>query len=133
MKNFLAALSIILLTAFCGGAHAQNAQIQPFQLSGNTITFTAAVTCPTPVQATTAPNTTVQYVVTNTGAVAAFISFGTAAQATANCVIPTATAQAVYVILPLTQITITAYANSFFTGITGSSTAVIYVSPGVGS
>lgn len=128
MKHLFA---LLLALAF-GIAQAQQAEFKPFQLNGNTVTFTAAGTCPTPVQATTPTGWNTQYVITNIGANTAFVSFGTSAIATTNCVIPTSTSRPVIPVLPLTQVTITTGANSFFTGITAASTSVIYVTPGTG-
>ena len=127
-------LAILMLFA-CGLAHAQVSQIQPILPCGNTQTVTAATSAPTPVQAQcgTSTNNT-QYVVTNTGSVTAFVTYaGTSALATTNCVIPTSTATAVYVVLPMSQITMTAGGGSWFCALTSSGTAVIYIMPGVGS
>jgi hypothetical protein len=131
-------LFAFLLALACGVAHAQVSQIQPFQPCNNTITFTANVSgsLPSPVQAIcqSSPSSTNQYVITNTGSVTAFISYaGSSATATANAVIPTSTTQAVYVLLPMTQVTITTGGGSWFCGITSSGTAVIYIQPGFGS
>jgi hypothetical protein len=131
MKRILAALLIAL--TLCGVSSAQVSPIQPFTPVGNTATFTAATSCPSPV----APNPTgtsssTQYVLTNIGSQVVFVSYGTSAQATTNCVIPTGTTQQVFVLLPLTQITITTYGQSYFTGITSTGTSIVYVQAGVG-
>lgn len=125
-------LLALLLTFVCGFAQAQNANLQAFTPTGNTVTVTAATSAPTPVRAVSAGGTT-QYILTNIGSVVAFISFGSSADATANCVVPTGTSQLVVPILPLSQFVLTTFTGSWFCGITSSGTAVIYISPGVGS
>ena len=129
---------LVLLALICGLAQAQVSQIQAFQPCGNTITFTANTSgnIPTPVQAacsSTSFTANVQYVVTNIGAVPVFLSFGTSANATANCVVPTSTPTNVIPILQYSQVTITTGGASYFCGITSSSTAIVYVTPGTGS
>ena len=126
-------LLVAALLLFCGLAQAQVAQLQPFRPSGGTVTFTAAGTCPTPVQATTPSGQGQQYIITNIGSVVAFVSFGNSADATANCVIPTSTHRLIVPVLPLSQFSMTTNAGAFFTGITASGTAVIYISPGTGN
>lgn len=133
--NPMRKLFALALLFACGLANAQVAQLQAFAPNGNTITFTAAVSgaIPTPVQATTPAGQSYQYIVTNIGTVTAFISWGSSATATANCVIPTGTSQSVVPILPSAAFVITLPANVFFCGITASGTAIIYVTPGVGT
>ncbi len=131
MKTSLA----LLLTLVCGLAQAQVAQIAPFQPCQNTVTVTAATSAPTPVQAQCGNSTSLtQYVITNTGSVTAFVTYsGTSALATTNCVIPTSTPTAVFVVLPLTQVTITYGGGAWFCGLTASGTAVLYITAGSGS
>lgn len=110
------------------------AQGAPFQLQGLTVTFTGAATAPTPVQAVGGAGTSVQnYVVSNRGNVDVFMSCEAAsADATTSAVIPTATGRRVHVIPALSQVTIGGPANAWFTGVTASSTAVVYITPGEG-
>lgn len=109
-------------------------QLNSFRLQGKTVTFTAAATAPTPVQTTgDAGNSPANYVVSNRGAVDAFVTCeSTSALATTNAVIPTGTPQRVHVVPANSQVSISGNGNDFFTGVTASSTAVIYVSPGEG-
>lgn len=107
----------------------------PFQLTGDTITFTAATTAPTAVQASSSVSgvATQNYILTNVGAVPAFVGWGqTAVEAQANSIVPTGTPTRCYPLLAGTQVAITAMPNAYFSGDTGSSTAIIYVSPGIG-
>jgi hypothetical protein len=106
-----------------------------FQIQGKTITFTAAGTPPSPVQTTgDGGNSPSCYIISNRGTVDAFVSCeALGATATANAAIPTgATPVRVHVIPANSQVSIKGPGNAFFTGITASSTAVIYVSPGEG-
>ena len=125
----LATLAVAAL--FCASALAQSV----FQVGGKTCTVTAASPAPTPVQCPGNSGTqTPQFILTNVSStVDAWISWGqTAGAATANATIPTATTQFGYYLLRGTQITVSAPPNSFFTGTTGSSTAVVYITPGTG-
>ena len=125
MKTLLA----FFLALACGLAQAQNANLQAFTPNGKTITFTANTSgnIPTPVQAVSTGGNS-QYVITNIGIVTAFISFGSSADATANCVVPTGTSQLVIPILAGSQFVMTTFSSSFFCGITSSGTAIIYLS-----
>ncbi len=128
-------LCLFLILALCAATAApQTAQTIPFQPFGDTITFTASTTGSAPKQATTTQGTFVQYVVTNVGAVTAFVAYGsTSGQAGNACTVPTGgSPSAVVPILTMSQVTITTSPNGWFCGVTGSSTAVIYVTPGQG-
>lgn len=105
-----------------------------FQVLGKTGTFTAATSAPSAVQVQAGNGVRgEQFLLTNVGTVTVFVGWGqTAAQAAANAVIPTSTQTCVYVLLPGTQVSITAAPEAFFTGITSASTAVVYVTPGYG-
>lgn len=122
--------------------------LQPFTQQGPTVTFTADTTAPTPVQAPGAGNNAPgSYVLSNTGTVTVFIGYGAdqptipgvqqfqsgKALATARAVIPTGTPTFCYPLLPGFQVTIAAPPGSWFTGITASSTAAVYITPGDGT
>ena len=106
--------------------------INAFTKTGNTVTFTASVTAPAPVQVT---NTTIggnQYRILNAGTNTVFLGIGpNAAGATANAVVVSST-QASIPLLAGTDEIITFPPNAWFTGITSSSTAVVYITPGDG-
>jgi hypothetical protein len=105
----------------------------PFTPSGNTVTFTAGVTAPTPVQAVSTTLGGNQYRILNAGAVTAFLGVGTtAAAANAAAVVVTSSGQAMPLLAGTDEI-ITFLPNAYFTASTGSSTAVIYITPGDGS
>ena len=105
----------------------------PFTPSGNTVTFTAATSAPTPVQV---PSSTLggnQYRVLNAGSVVVFLGFGnTSTNATSNATVITTTGGSMP-LLPGTDEILTFVPNAYFTGITASNTATIYVTPGDGS
>lgn len=106
----------------------------PFQQMGKGVTFTGATSAPSAVQCLTDNNViSQQYVIVNTGSVNVFFGWGqNANEAGARAVIPTGTPAYGYCVLAGTKETITGPKNAFFTGITGSSTAVCYVYPGTG-
>ena len=105
----------------------------PFTPSGNTVTFTAAVTAPTPVQAVSSTLGGNQYRILNAGSVTAFLGYGTsAALANTAAVVVTATGGSIPLLAGTDEI-ITFVPNAYFTGVTGSSTAVVYITPGDGS
>jgi len=106
--------------------------INAFTKMGNTVTFTAATSAPTPVQAASSSLGGNQYRIINAGNVVVFLGYGsTSADATNNAVI-VSSSQAAFPLLPGTDEILTFVPNAFFTGITGSGTAAIYITPGDG-
>ena len=103
-----------------------------FTKTGNTVVFTAAVTAPTPVQALSTTLGGNQYRVINSGLVTVFLGYGTASgDATNNATVVTTTGPA-FPLLAGTDEILTFVPNAYFTGITSSSTAVVYITPGDG-
>lgn len=105
----------------------------PFTPSGNTVTFTAAVTAPTPVQAVSTTLGGNQYRILNAGSVVAFLGIGTTADAANSSAQVVTSSNNAIPLLAGTDEIITFVPNAYFTGVTGSSTAVIYITPGDGS
>lgn len=106
-----------------------------FEVQGNTVTFTGAATAPTAVQCVSNNGTrTPQYLLTNIGSVTVFVGWSTvnATVAELNSVVPTSTSTFVYPLLAGSQVAISAPPDAFFSGITASGTAVVYVTPGYG-
>jgi len=109
-----------------------------FTPTGNTVTFTANVSgsVPTPVLVQTSGGLgSNQYRIINAStSVIAHLAVGTsAAAATTNAVIATAgTPSPGIPLLPGTDEILTLPPNAYFTAITSSSTAVIYIIPGDG-
>lgn len=105
--------------------------IMAFTPMGNTVTFVAAVTPPTPVKAQSSTVGGTQYRVHNTGNVAVYMGYGeTAANASnmANVSIVGSTLS----LMPNSVEVFTLNANQYFTGATASSTAVVNITPGDG-
>lgn len=106
--------------------------INAFTKSGNTVTFTAAATAPTPVQCASTTLGGNQYRIINAGTVIVFLGYGTtatAANAAANVV---TTTSETFPLLPNTDEILTFVPNAYFTGITASGNAVVYITPGDG-
>ena len=111
--------------------------VNAFTVTGNTVVLTAAATAPTPVQCSSVTLGGNQYRIVNSSTtVGAWLSFASdAATATSNCVIPTgsgANSTRTLYLLPSTDEVITFIPNAYFTAITASSTAALYIVPGDG-
>ena len=105
----------------------------PFTPSGNTVTFTAATTAPTAVQAVSSTLGGNQYRILNAGSVTAFLGIGTtAALANSASEVVTSSGQAIPLLAGTDEI-LSFPPNAYFTARTGSSSAVIYITPGDGS
>ena len=103
-----------------------------FTQFGNTVAFLAAATAPTPVQAVANTLGGNQYRIINSGSVVVFLGYGsTAAQATNNAVIVTSS-QPALPLLPGTDEILTFVPNAYFTGVTVSGNASIYITNGDG-
>lgn len=103
--------------------------IQAFTPLGSTVTFTAATAAPTAVQAagsTIGPN---QYRIINAGVVVVFLGVATTAATAATNAASLATS---IPLLPGTDEILTFVPNAYFSGTTGSGTAVVYITPGDG-
>jgi hypothetical protein len=74
-----------------------------------------------------------QYRILNAGTVTVFLGVGnTAAGATANATVVTNNAAAIPLLAGTDEI-LSFLPNAYFTGITGSSSAIVYITPGSGS
>ena len=106
--------------------------INAFTKTGNTVTFTAASSAPTPVQCASTTLGGNQYRVINNGTVTVFLGYGmTAAEANAAAVQVTSS-QSAFPLLPSTDEILTFVPNAYFTGVTASGNAVVYITPGDG-
>jgi len=106
--------------------------IQAFTKTGNTVVFTAATSAPTPVQCSSTTLGGNQYRIINAGSVTVFLGYGmTSADAANSAVIVTSSGSA-FPLLAGTDEILTFIPNAYFTGITGSSTASVYITPGDG-
>ena len=106
--------------------------INAFTKMGNTVTFTAATTAPTPVQAASTSLGGNQYRIINNGTVTVFLGYGSTAAEASNNAVVVSSSQAAFPLLPGTDEILTFVPNAYFTGITGANTAVIYITPGDG-
>ena len=107
--------------------------INAFTKTGNTVTFLANNVQPAPVQCSSTTLGGNQYRIINTSSnVLVFLSYGsTSAIANANAVVITSS-QNVLPILPTTDEILTFVPNAFFTGITSTGNATVYITPGDG-
>jgi len=106
--------------------------LNAFTKTGNTITFVANTSAPTPVQCASTTLGGNQYRVINTGTVTVFLGYGQdAANATTNANVVTSSGPS-FPLLPSTDEILTFVPNAYFTGITSSGAATIYITPGDG-
>ena len=106
--------------------------LNAFTKTGNTITFTANVAAPTPVQCLSTTLGGNQYRIINNGTVTVFLGYGQdSANATTNANVVTSSSPS-FPLLPSTDEILTFVPNAYFTGITASGTATIYITPGDG-
>ena len=106
--------------------------INAFTKTGNTVTFLAATSAPTPVQCVSSTLGGNQYRVINTGSVTVFLGYGTSSSDANNAAAIVTTTGPAFPLLPLTDEILTFVPNAYFTGITSSSNATIYITPGDG-
>ena len=105
---------------------------QAFTKLGNTVAFIAATTAPTPVQAVSTTLGGNQYRIINSGDKTVFLGYGsTAVLANSAATVVTTSGEAIP-LLPGTDEVLTFLPNAYFTGITATGTASVYVTPGDG-
>ena len=105
---------------------------QAFTKLGNTVVFTAATTAPTAVQAVSTTLGGNQYRIINAGTNTVFLGYGTtAAAANTAAAVVTSSGDALPLLAGTDEI-LTFLPNAYFTGITSSSSAVVYITPGDG-
>lgn len=106
--------------------------INAFTKMGNTVVFTAATTAPSPVQALSSSLGGNQYRIINNGNVVVFLGYGSTSADAANNALVVSSSQAAFPLLPGTDEILTFVPNAYFTGITSSGTATVYITPGDG-
>jgi hypothetical protein len=104
----------------------------PFTPSGNTVVFTAATTAPAAVQAVSTTLGGNQYRILNAGSVTVFMGIGANATLANSAAVVVTSSNAAVPLLAGTDEILTFTPNAYFTGVTGSSTAVVYITPGDG-
>ena len=103
-----------------------------FTRTGNTVVFLAATTAPTPVQCLSTTLGGNQYRIINAGSVTVFLGYGVAStDASNNAVVVTSTGNA-FPLLAGTDEILTFVPNAYFTGITATANASVYITPGDG-
>jgi hypothetical protein len=103
-----------------------------FTKTGNTVVFTAATSAPTPVQCVSTTLGGNQYRIINAGSVTVFLGYGVASSDAANSAVIVTSSGSAFPLLAGTDEILTFAPNAYFTGITGSSTASVYITPGDG-
>lgn len=106
--------------------------INAFTKTGNTIAFTAATTAPAPVQCASTTVGGNQYRIINNGTVTVFLGYGTTASEASNNAVQVTSSQTAFPLLPSTDEILTFVPNAYFTAVTASGTAVVYITPGDG-
>lgn len=106
--------------------------IMPFSPMGNTVTFVAAATPPTAVQASGTIVGATQYRVHNTGNVVVYLGFGPNAAAAATMANTTVAGSTLSLTAGGVEI-FTLNANQYFTGATATGTAIVNITPGDGA
>lgn len=106
--------------------------INAFTKTGNTVVFTAATTAPTPVQCASTTLGGNQYRVINAGTSIVFLGYGTTSDAANTAATAVTSSQPAFPLLPSTDEILTFVPNAYFTGVTASGTAVVYITPGDG-
>ena len=103
-----------------------------FTQFGNTVTFLAATTAPTPVQAVASTLGGNQYRIINSGNVVVFLGYGSSSSEAANNAVVVTSSQPAFPLLPGTDEILTFVPNAYFTGVTATGNASIYITNGDG-
>lgn len=105
--------------------------IMAFTPMGNTVSFVAAVSPPTPVRAVSTTIGGTQYRVHNTGSVVVYLGFGDTANG-ATTMANTTVVGSTLSLMPNSVEVFTLNGSVYFTGATASNTAVVNITPGDG-
>ena len=103
-----------------------------FTRTGNTVVFLAAASAPTPVQCLSTTLGGNQYRIINAGSVTVFLGYGIASSDAANNSPVVTTTGPAYPLLAGTDEILTFVPNAYFTGITATANASVYITPGDG-
>jgi hypothetical protein len=106
--------------------------INAFTKTGNTVAFLAATTAPAAAQCVSSTLGGNQYRIINSGSVTVFLGYGTSASDAGNNATVITTTGTAFPLLPGTDEILTFVPNAYFTGITASGTATVYITPGDG-
>jgi len=103
-----------------------------FTKTGNTVAFVASTTAPTPVQCLSTTLGGNQYRIINSGTVTVFLGYGTTSSDSSNNAVVVTTTGLSFPLLAGTDEILTFVPNAYFTGITSTGTASVYITPGDG-
>ena len=106
--------------------------LNAFTKTGNTVAFLAATTAPAAVQCASTTLGGNQYRIINAGSVTVFLGYGTTASEARNNAVQVTSSQTAFPLLPSTDEILTFVPNAYFTGVTASGTATVYITPGDG-
>jgi hypothetical protein len=106
--------------------------LNAFTKTGNTVAFLAATTAPAAVQCASTTLGGNQYRIINAGSVTVFLGYGTTASEASNNAVQVTSSQTAFPLLPSTDEILTFVPNAYFTGVTASGTATVYITPGDG-
>lgn len=106
--------------------------IMPFTPQGNTVTFTAAVSPPPPVQAASSTVGATQYRVHNTGNAVVYLGFGSTSAAATTMANSTIVGSTLSLVGGGVEV-FTLNANQYFTGATTTGTSIVNITPGDGA
>lgn len=106
--------------------------LNAFTKTGNTVTFLAATTAPAAVQCASTTLGGNQYRIINAGSVTVFLGYGTTAALANASAVQVTSSQEAFPLLPNTDEILTFVPNAYFTGVTASGTATVYITPGDG-
>lgn len=106
--------------------------INAFTKTGNTVVFTAASSAPTAVQCSSSTLGGNQYRIINAGTVTVFLGYGTSASDASNNAVVVSSSGTSFPLLAGTDEILTFVPNAYFTGVTSSGTATVYITPGDG-
>jgi len=106
--------------------------LNAFTKTGNTVAFLAATTAPAAAQCVSSTLGGNQYRIINSGSVTVFLGYGTSASDAGNNATVITTTGTAFPLLPGTDEILTFVPNAYFTGITASGTATVYITPGDG-
>jgi len=106
--------------------------LNAFTKTGNTVAFLATTTAPAAVQCASTTLGGNQYRIINAGSVTVFLGYGTTASEASNNAVQVTSSQTAFPLLPSTDEILTFVPNAYFTGVTASGTATVYITPGDG-
>ena len=106
--------------------------INAFTKTGNTVTFLAAASAPAAVQCLSTTLGGNQYRIINSGNVTVFLGYGTTVAAANTAAAVVSSSGEAFPLLAGTDEILTFVPNAYFTGVTASGNATIYVTPGDG-